>query len=65
MFIIFLWKLKTISISYRKFNRTNFCNGFQLENKSFQFVKKQNLKEFAIPSLINKIIKYLQDEKLF
>ena len=37
----------------------------QLENKSFQFVKRQNLKELAVPSLINKIIKYLEDEKLF
>ena len=37
----------------------------QLGNKFFQFVKKQNLKKLAVPSLINKIIKYLEDEKLF
>ena len=37
----------------------------ELANKSFEFVNKQNLKKFAVPSLIKKIIKYLEDEKLF
>ena len=37
----------------------------KLVNKSLRFVKKQNLKKLAIPSLIKKIIKYLEDEKLF
>ena len=37
----------------------------QLANKSYRFINSQNLKNLAIPSLIKKIIKYLQDEKLF
>ena len=37
----------------------------QLANKSYRFINTKNLKNLAIPSLIKKIIKYLQDEKLF
>jgi A/G-specific adenine glycosylase len=37
----------------------------QLANKSYRFINSQNLKNLAMPSLIKKIIKYLQDEKLF
>jgi adenine-specific DNA glycosylase len=37
----------------------------ELANKSLKFINKQNLKKFAVPSLIKKIIKYLEDEKLF
>ncbi len=33
--------------------------------KSYRFIDSQNLKKLAIPSLIKKIIKYLEDENLF
>ena len=37
----------------------------QLVKKSYRFIDSQNLKKLAIPSLIKKIIKYLEDENLF
>ena len=37
----------------------------QSDKKSYRFVDSQNLKKLAIPSLIKKIIKYLEDENLF
>ena len=37
----------------------------QVVKKSYRFIDSQNLKKLAIPSLIKKIIKYLEDENLF
>ena len=37
----------------------------QSVKKSYKFIDRQNLKKLAIPSLIKKIIKYLEDENLF